>query len=90
MTIVEISIYLIGYFVTLILLFKFKKQLDIDSYDEPKTYVNYDDWSSNAQAYVSWSILWPLVWLVFFLIMIWKGLMLIAKAIEKITSNESK
>jgi hypothetical protein len=86
MTIEQIIIYVIGYFVTLILLFKFKKQLGIDSYNEPKTYVNYDDWSSNAQAYVSWSIGWPLVWVVFTIAMICKGLMLIAKAIEKITS----
>lgn len=78
-------IYIIGYFVTLFIFFKFKKQLCIDSYDEPKTYVNCDDWSSNAQAYVSWSFGWPLAIVLYSMVLAWRGLMKIARLIEKHT-----
>ena len=81
----NIIIYIIGYVVTLIVLFKFKKQLHIDSYDGPKGYTNYDDWSSNRQAYTAWSLMWPGVWLVMGFVCIWKGLSAIAKLIEKLT-----
>ena len=69
------TIYIIGYVVTLFLFSKYgKSKFGID-YDGPKDYVNYDDWDSNAQAFASWSLGWPLVYLVLFLCLASKGVM---------------
>ena len=52
--------YIIGFIITLFLFIKFGKKIGFD-YDVEKTYVNYDDWSSNAQAYTFFSLFWPIV-----------------------------
>jgi hypothetical protein len=52
--------YIIGFIITLFLFIKFGKKIGFD-YDVEKTYVNYDDWDSNAQAYTFFSLLWPIV-----------------------------
>jgi hypothetical protein len=52
--------YIIGFIITLFLFIKFGKKLGIN-YDVEKTYVNYDDWDSNAQAYTCFSLFWPIV-----------------------------
>ncbi len=51
-------IYVIGYIISLYLLKTYGKAWGVDDYDKPKTYVNMDDFSSNAQAYTSWSLGW--------------------------------
>lgn len=64
-----IIIYAIGYVVSLVLMHKYKKELDIDSYDPPHPQ-DYDDWSSNAVAYAVISLTWFVFWffqLVFFI-----------------------
>lgn len=54
-------IYVIGFIISLIALFIFKKELDVDDYDPPHS-SDYDDYDSNASAYVGFSIAWPLFW----------------------------
>jgi hypothetical protein len=57
-----IVIYFIGYPISVTLMHKFHKELGMD-YNEPKTYVNHDDWENNAQAFAGISVAWPLFWL---------------------------
>lgn len=75
-----IIIYVIGVVISLFSLHKWKKELNIDNYDNQKD--NHDDWDSNAQAYAAWSIGWPiLIWLVGG-IMLWKVLLILSKLIQ--------
>jgi len=76
-----ILIYVVGYFVSVLALKKFGKAMDFDHYDEPKTYVNYDDYSSNAQAYMSFSIFWPFFWFGVSIFGFFKGLQKLTKKI---------
>lgn len=63
MILIYIIIYIVGYLLSLTLMHKFHKALDMD-YNEPKTYVNHDDWDNNAQAFAGISVAWPLFWAV--------------------------
>ena len=54
------GIYAAGFVVTFILLAIFGRKFGID-YDGPKDYSNYDDYNSNAEAYVAWSVAWPML-----------------------------
>jgi hypothetical protein len=60
--IILVASYILGFILSVVMLKKFGKALDVDHYDDPKDYSNYDDWDSNAQAYTSFSIMWPLFW----------------------------
>ena len=53
-------IYIVGFFVSLIFLSKFGEQIGWGGYDEPQDYSNYDDYSSNASAFLAFSMVWPL------------------------------
>lgn len=80
-----IIIYVIGFIISLFSLHKWKKELGVDVYDNSQN--EADDWSSNAQAYLAWSIGWPiLIWL-FSGIMIWKGLLLLSNSIQYIVEK---
>jgi hypothetical protein len=74
-------IYVIGFLVTLILLHKFKKELGVDIYDPPHEGW-YDDWNSNAQAYLAWSLGWPIFWVIGSLIFTWGLLMKLSNLIN--------
>ena len=54
---------IIGYFImfliTLLFWSLFGKKLGFD-YDKPKTYANFDDWSSNKSAYTVFALCWPI------------------------------
>lgn len=78
-----LSIYIAGFIVTLLVLHKYKKQLDIDSYDPPHPDY-YDDYRSNSEAYAWFSAIWPLWW--FFQIIIWlcTGLYRLSMFVEKL------
>lgn len=56
-----IIIYVLGYLASIVLLHKYHKQLGMN-YNIPKTYVNHDDWNSNAQAFACFSIVWFAFW----------------------------
>jgi hypothetical protein len=58
--------YIVGIVTTLIILLLYgKSKFDIN-YDVEKDYVNHDDWDSNNEAFLAFSISWPIFWLVMF------------------------
>jgi len=77
-----LAIYIIGYFASLWAMHSYKKQLGIDDYEPPHDEY-YDDYESNAEAYVIISFIWPLFWLAMILKLVWNGLILISKKLEK-------
>lgn len=80
--------YVIGFVITLFILHKWKKELDIDNYDNPDD--DNDDWSSNAQAYAAWSLAWPiLIWAVG-AVLAWKGSILLSKWVQNIINEPTK
>jgi hypothetical protein len=79
-----LAIYIIGYFASLWAMHTFKKQLDLDSYDNRNPEDLWpDDYDSNAEAYLTISFMWPLFWFAMSLKLVWKGLMFISKKLEK-------
>jgi len=77
-----LAIYIIGYFASLWAMHAYKKQLGIDDYEPPHDEY-YDDYESNAEAYVIISFIWPLFWFAMILKLVWNGLILISKKLEK-------
>jgi len=75
------AIYFFGYFISLWVMHTFKKELNIDSYDPPHDRY-YDDWESNAQAYVVLSFCWPILIFVLIFILIYKLLLTISKKLD--------
>jgi hypothetical protein len=75
-------IYVIGFLITLFSLHKWKKELDIDNFDNHDDDEYYDDWDSNAQAYAVWSLGWPIV--LAFLVghILWKAILTLSKWIQ--------
>lgn len=80
--------YPIGFLITLFALHKWKKELDIDNYDNQTDW--YGDWTSNAQAYAAWSLAWPIVIAFFICVMLWKGIMLLSKWIQIIIEEPTE
>lgn len=75
--------YPIGFLITLFSLHKWKKELNIDDYDNSnESDLIGRDWSSNAQAYAAWSLAWPAVIMFIICAMTWKGVMLLSKWIQ--------
>jgi len=74
-------IYAIGYFISLHAMHRFKVELGIDHYDPPHEGW-YDDYDSNAEAYVSISFAWPIFWFGMGLGLIWKGLLKISNRLD--------
>jgi hypothetical protein len=64
--------YAIGFVIILFVLHKWKKELDIDNFDNHDDDEYYNDWDSNAQAYAVWSLAWPIVAPFFVGAMLWK------------------
>lgn len=77
-----LAIYIIGYFASLWALHAFKNELDINHYDPPHE-PYYDDYNSNAEAYLSISFAWPIFWFAMILKLVWNGLLFISKKLEK-------
>jgi hypothetical protein len=77
-----LAIYIIGYFASLWAMHSYKKQLGVDDYEPPHDEY-YDDYESNAEAYVIISFIWPLFWLAMILKLVWNGLIFISKKLEK-------
>lgn len=76
-------VYVIGYFVSLVSLHRYKKELGIDCYDKPHT-DDYDDWDSNAQAYACFSFVWFIFWSAVLCRFIYKKAIIFSMFIEKI------
>jgi hypothetical protein len=77
-----LAIYIIGYFASLWAMHSYKKQLGVDDYEPPHDEY-YDDYESNAEAYVIISFIWPLFWFAMILKLVWNGLIFISKKLEK-------
>lgn len=76
----NIVIYVIGFIITLFILHKWNKELDIDNYDNSDN--EHGDWNSNAQAYAAWSLAWPFVILFISCVSAWKGSLMLSKWIQ--------
>lgn len=72
--------YVLGFVVSLMLMHKYKKKLGIDNYDPPHESC-YDDWDSNAEAYLWFSLGWPLWWFMYLLKFIYDKLIKFSKYI---------
>jgi len=57
-----VGIYILGYVSMLGFLITFGKKFGFDKYDSNRirSYSDYDDYDSNAEAYVFWSVGWPI------------------------------
>lgn len=73
--------YVLGFFISLWAFHTFKNELDINHYDPPHP-EDYDDYDSNASAYVAFSLMWPIFWTITILGLIWDGLLFISKKFE--------
>lgn len=62
--------YLFGFFTSLFVLHKYKVELGVDYYDPPHGSY-YDDYDSNAKAYLTFSIVWPMFWIVMGIAGLW-------------------
>lgn len=54
--------YIVGIVTTLIILLLYGKSKFGINYDVEKDYVNHDDWDSNNEAFLAFSISWPIFW----------------------------
>ena len=73
--------YLIGYFITIFFLSIFGERMGLGGYDEPRTYVNFDDYDSNAQAWTFWSMGWPIFSIVLLFFGLIKGMLKLSEII---------
>jgi hypothetical protein len=81
-----ILIYVLGFFTSLMVLHIFKNELDVNHYNPPHP-AYYDDYNSNAEAFVSFSLIWPIFWFLNMLRCMWKGLVWISTQFEKNKNN---
>lgn len=81
MCLLIIVIYILGYFFSLFILHRFKKELGADLYDNAP--YDWDDYESNAEAYVSWSFFWPILIIAGVAALIWKFLIWTSRKMEK-------
>ena len=68
-----ILIYVAGFFLSLLFLSAFgksKMNIDYDSVEEKWP----DDWDSNAEAFVAWSLMWPIGAVILAIAGLWMGL----------------
>ena len=79
--------YIIGYFITLLVLIMWGKKLGFD-YDVEETYANYDNWGSNASAYPGISFAWPMLLIVGVIISIWMGLSFLTFCLLELRNRE--
>jgi hypothetical protein len=56
-------IYVLGFFLSILALKKYGKQMGMADYDPPHGNW-YDDYESNASAFMFFSIAWPLFWVI--------------------------
>lgn len=66
---IYVSIYIIGFILTLTFLKLFGKKMGID-YDSVDN--TYDDWDNNAQAYLAFSITWVITAPMFLIVVFFK------------------
>ena len=80
--------YVIGFLISLLFLHAFKRELGVDHYDPPHDEY-YDDYSSNAHAYLAFSFMWPIFWGFMLFALIYSGLIKLSQLIGKLFSSDS-
>lgn len=81
-------IYVIGLFVSLYSIHRWKDELEVNNYDTDEN--KYGDWESNAEAFMAFSIAWPLFWGMQLLIFIYRLLLKLSIIIEKEITKQNK
>lgn len=84
---IAFSVYIIGYIVTLLYLILFGKRIHKIDYDTRGPHLWDDDFSSNAQAYVMWSIAWFLLVPVCTIYMLFKGTVWLVERLIELTDK---
>jgi len=79
--------YAIGFLISLFLLHVFKRELGFDNYDPPHPEY-YDDYDSNAHAYLTFSFIWPIFWGFMSLALIYSGLVKLSELIGNLFSKK--
>jgi hypothetical protein len=77
--VITLIIYVLVYFISLVLMHKYKRELEIDHYDPP--HGDYVDYDSNATAYLTFSFAWPLFWFVVLIRAFWRIMTTISEKI---------
>ena len=84
-----ILIYAAGFVLSLLFLIAFgKSKLDINYDDQEDKWP--DDWDSNAEAYVAWSIAWPATFILISIVGIWVGLTKFTQILINLFSKENE
>jgi hypothetical protein len=81
-------IYVVGIVVSLYSIHKWKDSLKVNDYDSEENM--YGDWESNAEAFMAFSIAWPLFWGFQLLIYLYNLLLKLSIIIEKEISKQDK
>lgn len=84
--IIAILIYAAGFLLTLTFLSAFgksKMNIDYDNVEEKWP----DDWDSNAEAFVAWSIMWPIALIMITFVGVWVGLTKTAQFLINLFEN---
>lgn len=77
-----VLIYVIGYIISLLILKKYAHLIGVDCYDSPNG--NYgDDYASNEDAWIAFSYIWPVFWLVTGLFQLFSYISKVSKRILK-------
>ena len=82
MLILIIVIYVVGFSVSLLALHKFGRQLGWDHYDPPHG-AYYDDYDSNAHAYLTFSVFWFIFWTFYGIAGIWRLMVMLSEAMGR-------
>jgi hypothetical protein len=81
------TIYVVGFAVSLLFLTAFgKSKLDINYDDQEDKWP--DDWDTNAEAFVAWSIAWPVGFILLSIVGMWMGLTKSAQLLINVFSKE--
>lgn len=81
-------IYVVGFFVSLYSIHRWKDKLEVDHYDNNTN--EYGDWDSNAEAFMAFSIGWPFFWGLHLLIYIYHLLLKLSIVVGKEISKQDK
>lgn len=82
-------IYIVGVITSLFSIHKWKDNLEVNHYNN-KEENEYDDWGSNAEAFLGFSIFWPLFWSIHLLIFFYQVLLKLSIFIEKQINKQNK
>lgn len=80
-------VYVIGCVTTLGYLILFGKKVHEVDYDSPDLYRWPDDFSSNAQAYIAWSLAWFILVPIVVVCLLYKGLEWTVQSLIKLTDK---